>query len=94
MIEFIKRKKTLLILSLAYSLLLFSDIGLVRKGFEPIFSPIITVSNTTKFRIGFLYYFSEEISISPTQPLSHSPEVRVGIWFARGIRLYTNTYDE
>lgn len=94
MFEFIKRKKKLFILSLAYSLLLFSDIGMVRKGCEPIFSPIITVSNTTKFRIGFLYYFSEEISISPTQPLSHSPEVRIGVWFSRGIKLYSNAYDE
>ena len=94
MFEFIKRKKKLLILSLAYLLLLFSDIGMVSKGCEPIFSPIITVSNTTKFRIGFLYYFTEETSISPTQPLSHSPQERVGIWFARGIKLYTTAYDE
>ncbi len=92
------KSKKLTITFLIYLSIVLTDFGLVRNGDDPMFSPFTTLSNpsevdSTRLRIGLLYYFSEIISISPTQPLSHSPEVRMGIWFTKGIMIYSSHND-
>lgn len=100
------KKKNKLWLLVAIAVIMVSlifgiiDFSKAKNGEPPLFAfeglPTETTDlqgNSTYYAtnyIGVLYYLSEDVSISPTQPFSSSPSVKMGIWFFPGIEVYSN----
>ena len=42
-------------------------------------------TNDTVYYIGLLYYYSGNIMDSPTRPLFHSTDIKIGVWFLPGL---------
>lgn len=86
------KKKLLIIACILISISILSaafDFSRVHGGQEPVFV-WARYNGASKEYLGLFYYFSEEVSISPTQPLSHSASVKMGIWFIPGIQVYSS----
>lgn len=44
-------------------------------------------TNDTVYYIGLLYYYSGNIMDSPTRPLFHSTDIKIGVWFLPGLSI-------
>lgn len=90
-----KLTKKVKVITIVSILLVFSitsgliDLNRVKNGQEPCFT-YKSWDNEYMYFTGLFYYFSGEIHITPTQPLSHSFDIKGGVWFFPGWKITPN----
>lgn len=98
-----KKKKIIVCILVILIIIPIVDVLAVKSGNKPIFARIFKEGQelvyvneygeqeySTQDCYGLFYRFNVAYSISPTQPVSHSPRIEIGLWLFLTLEIFAS----